>query len=56
MWEYRHVILPKALCVRHSSFVDLGLTVFFDVISLKQIKPEYFEDTGVLRILSDKVR
>ncbi|KAK9896517.1 CKS-domain-containing protein [Cystobasidium minutum MCA 4210] len=33
-WEYRHVILPKAL--------------------LKQIKPEYFEESGTLRLLSDK--
>ena len=23
---------------------------------LKQIKPEYFEESGVLRLLSDKVR
>jgi hypothetical protein len=32
------------------------VSLFLHALSLKQIKPEYFEESGTLRLLSDKVR
>lgn len=59
-WEYRHVILPKALSVWTYFLLDprypcLFTDGFTRPNRLKQIKPEYFEESGTLRLLSDKV-